>query len=140
VPAGLPKATVSHKSLEEAEMRRLIVSLLAAIAITTATVGSVSAQGPQPGRLGEHGWTCFFVEGLGVHCAPPGVGFAPPIERPTPLLYWFDTGPEDVTATDADFSGTEMLLPYDRYHGQPCPQGGLEEWADIGIARACHHK
>jgi hypothetical protein len=120
-------------------MRRLVLSLLAAAAITAATVGSVSAQGPQPGHLGEHGWTCFFVPGLGVHCAPPGVEWPPPLAGATPLLYWFDTGPEDLTTTDADFSGTEMLLPHAQYHGQPCPQEGLEVWADIGIARACHH-
>lgn len=120
-------------------MRRLLVSVLAAAALTVASLGSVSAQGPQPGRLGEHGWTCFFVGGLGVHCAPPGVGWAPPVERATPLLYWFESDEEDVTATDLDFTGTEMLLPRTQYHGQPCPQEGLDEWADIGIARACHH-
>jgi hypothetical protein len=80
------------------------------------------------------------VPELGVHCAPPGVPWAPPVERATPLLYWFESGPDDVTATDLDFSGTEMLLPLDQYHGQPCPQEGLAEWANIGIARACHHK
>ena len=121
-------------------MRRLVICLVAATAITLATAGAVSAKGPQPGQLGEHGWTCFFVPTLGVHCAPPGVGWAPPVERATPLLYWFDSTEEDVTATDLDFSGTEMLLPYSQYHGQPCPQEDQTEWVDIGIARACHHK
>ncbi len=119
-------------------MRRLGLALLTAVAITAIAVGSVSAKGPQPGHLGEHGWTCFNVEGLGVHCAPPGRTWAPPVEAATPLLYWFDT--TDPSETDADFSGTEMLLPHALYHGQPCPQEGLEDWANIGIARACHHR
>jgi len=119
-------------------MRRLLLSLVAAGAITVAAVGSVSAGGPQPGHLGDHGWTCFPVEGLGVHCAPPGREWAPPVEAATPLLYWFET--MDPTDTEADFSGTEMLLPHALYHGQPCPQEELDDWADLGIARACHHR
>jgi hypothetical protein len=82
------------------------------------------------------------VEGLGVHCAPPGVGWAPPVDQATPLLYWFDTEPTDVDATDVEFSGTELLVPETQHnplHRPPCPQEDLEEWADIGIARACHH-
>ena len=119
-------------------MRRVLVSLLAAAAIAIMTVSSVSAGGPQPGHLGDHGWTCFDVPELGVHCAPPGREWAPPVQAATPLLYWFDT--TEPSATDADFSGTEMLLPHSLYHGQPCPQEGLDDWADIGIARACHHR
>jgi hypothetical protein len=120
--------------------RRFLVALLASAAITAATVGVASANGPQPGHLEDHGWTCLDVPDLGVHCAPPGRTFAPPapVEEPTPLLYWFET--TDPSDTDADFTGTEMLLPFARYHGQPCPQEGLDEWMDIGIARACHHQ
>lgn len=118
-------------------MRRFLLPLIAAAAITASAVGSVSAAGPQPGNLSDHGWTCFPVPGLGVHCSPPGREFAPPIQQATPILYWFGT--LDPTDTNADFTGTELLLPHGQYHGQPCPQEGLDEWTDIGIARACHH-
>jgi hypothetical protein len=120
-------------------MRRLLVSLIAAAAITASTVTVAAAGGPQPGHLEDHGWTCLDVPDLGVHCSPPGRPWAlAPIEAPTPLLYWFTT--TDPSDTDADFTGTEMLLPHSRYHGQPCPQEDLEEWMDIGIARACHRQ
>jgi hypothetical protein len=120
-------------------MRRFVLSLLVATAMLAMGAGSAAARGPQPGTLGDHGWTCFFVEGLGVHCAPPGVGWAPPIERATPLLYWFDSTPDDVAATDLTFSGTELLVSHDQYNDQRCPQEGLDLWHDLGIARACHH-
>ena len=119
-------------------MRRLVVALLV-VMMLAFSAGSVAAKGPQPGNLGDHGWTCFFVEGLGVHCAPPGVGWAPPIERATPLLYWFNSTPEDVDATDLTFSGTELLVSHEQYNDQRCPQEGLTHWHDLGIARACHH-
>lgn len=118
-------------------MRRLVLALIAAAALSVSAVGAVAAAGPQPGDLSDHGWTCFPVPGLGVHCSPPGRDFEAPVQQPTPLLYWFST--LDPTATNAQFSGTELLLPHGRYHGQPCPQEGLADWANIGIARACHH-
>jgi len=43
----------------------------------------------------------------------------------------FDT--EDPTAEDADFVGTEILIRADWYHGQPCPQDGLEEYDGLDI-------
>ena len=121
--------------------RRLLISLVAAAAITATTVGVASAKGPQPGHLEDHGWTCRNVPGLGVHCAPPGKTWAPPpapVQEPLPLLYWFGT--TDPTDTDADFTGTEMLFPTTSWHPRPCPQEGLDDWANIGIARACHHQ
>ena len=119
-------------------MRRTVLSFVIAGLVAIATVAPVSANGPQPGHLGEHGWSCFNVPDLGVHCAPPGREWAPPVQSATPLLYWFTT--TDITDTDAEFSGTELLIPHTQYHGQPCPQEGLDHWNDIGIARACHHR
>jgi hypothetical protein len=124
-------------------MRRWLLALLVTATMLAMSTGSVAARGPQPGNLDDpddpNDWTCFFVEGLGVHCAPPGVGWAPPVERATPLLYWFDSTIEDVDATDLTFSGTELLVSHDQYNDQPCPQEGLDVWHDLGIARACHH-
>ena len=120
-------------------MRRLVLSMLVALSLLGLTAGSVAAKGPQPGDLGDHGWTCFFVPTLGVHCAPPGVPWAPPVERATPLLYWFESDATDVEATDLDFTGTELLVPTAGFQSRPCPQEDLDDWMDLGIARACHH-
>ena len=40
-----------------------------------------------------------------------------------------------------EFLGTEQLLRYDVYKGQPCPQDDLEEWDFLGEPPyyACHH-
>ena len=40
-----------------------------------------------------------------------------------------------------EFLGTELLLRYDIYDGQPCPQDDLEEWDFLEQPPyyACHH-
>ena len=117
-------------------MRRLFVSLLAAAVITISMVSAVSAGGPQPGHLQDHGWTCFDVPELGVHCSPPGA----PIGSRTasPLLYFFDT--TNANDAEAALTGTEQLLSPSVYNDQPCPQDGLDVWDPLGFAYACHHK
>ena len=120
-------------------MRRFVIPLVLGAAVVLSSAAAVAAKGPQPGNLSDHGWTCFPVPELGVHCTPPGKTWAPPVQQATPLLYWFTTF--DTTDTDADFTGTELLMPQWQWdHGQPpCPQEDLLGWANIGIARACHH-
>jgi hypothetical protein len=54
----------------------------------------------------------------------------------------FDT--EEVSATEAEFLGTELLIHVDLYHEQPCPQDELTEYEDLretaGLPYyACHH-
>lgn len=88
-------------------MRRLmiLVALTAALALSLAVVSQSSAKqgGLSPGQLNDHGWTCFNVPGLGVHCAPPGQEF-PPTQPHVQLLYFFNT--TDVTSDVPDFTGT----------------------------------
>ena len=123
-------------------MRRWLLVLFVTATMLAMSAGSVAAKGPQPGNLEDHGWTCFFVPTLGVHCAPPGVGWASPpeVERATQLLYWFDSTEADVSETDLAFSGTELIVSNDQYNDQRCPQEGMANWHDLPfIGRACHH-
>jgi hypothetical protein len=105
-------------------MRRftILLALVAALALSLALVGQSSAQGGlSAGQLNSHGWTCFNVPNLGVHCSPPGQPW-PPTKPHQQLLYFFHT--TVVTDTTPDFTGTESLLRKDHFHGQPCPTEG----------------
>jgi hypothetical protein len=100
--------------------------------------GSASAHGTSPAKLTAAGWNCFDVPGLGVHCQPPGDGAS----GATLTFLVFDTS--DPSATHAPFTGTELLISTGLYHGQPCPQEGLDEYVDLsggGLPYfACHHR
>jgi hypothetical protein len=128
-------------------MRRTTISLIlaAALVLSLATVSQSGARsgGLSPNQLNEHGWTCFNVPGLGVHCSAPGTAF-PPTGPHAQLLYFFNT--EDPESTVPDFTGTESLVRDDHFHGQPCPTepdgeyhllgdlgGGAEYWG-------CHRR
>jgi len=74
----------------------------AALALPVAAGGS--SGGLSPKQLGDAGWTCFNVPGLGVHCAPPGQAW-PPTEPVVQLLYFFNT--TDPSSSVPDFTGTE---------------------------------
>jgi hypothetical protein len=118
-------------------MKRILKLTLVAAALTLLIAGPASAGGVNPAQLQRAGWECFDVPGLGVHCSPPGSALDGS-RIAMPLLYFIGTtNPGD---TDAKLTGTEMLLAPGAYHGQPCPQEGLDEWHDLGFARACHHK
>jgi len=128
-------------------MRRLTISLVvgAVLALSFATVSQSGASkaGLSPNQLNEHGWTCFNVPGLGVHCSPPGQHW-PPTQIHVQLLYFFNT--TDPSSDAPDFTGTESLVRDDHFHGQPCPTepdgeyhllgdlgGGAEYWG-------CHRR
>ncbi|HZD17371.1 MAG TPA: hypothetical protein VE669_04440 [Actinomycetota bacterium] len=124
-------------------MRRLTILLLAAGTLMVPVAASAAAGGLSPAQLNDHGWTCFNVEGLGVHCAPPGLEF-PPTSPSVQLLYFFNT--TDPTSEAPDLTGTETLIRDDVFSGQPCPTesggeyhflgdlgGGAEYWA-------CHRR
>jgi hypothetical protein len=108
-------------------MRRFTILLVAAasLVLSLAVVSQSGAQGGglSAGQLNSHGWTCFNVPGLGVHCSPPGQPW-PPTKPHQQLLYFFHT--TDPTSRVPDFTGTESLLRKDHFHGQPCPTEGGE--------------
>jgi len=121
-------------------MRRLIGSIALAGALVFALVAGASAHGINPHRLSHAGWSCFNVEGLGVHCVPPGTDAT--TARITLLV--FDTS--DPGDEDAPLAGTELLLRADLYRGQPCSadDGGPYHGLDLDMNGstdyfACHH-
>lgn len=113
------------------------VAVVVMVAIAAYGAGSASAHGNSPAKLATAGWNCFDVPGLGVHCQPPGDGAS----AATLTFLVFDTS--DPIATHAPFMGTELLIGTDLYHGQPCPQEGVDDYTDLsgeGLPYfACHH-
>jgi hypothetical protein len=106
-------------------MRRFMISLIASAVIASAalmvpTVAAAKAGGLSPAQLGDQGWFCFNVPGLGVHCSPPGKPWPP--TQPTAQLLYFNTAV--VGSTDPVFAGTETLIRADIFNGQPCPTEG----------------
>ena len=126
-------------------MRRftILLALTAALALSLALVSQSAAKrgGLSAGQLNSHGWTCFDVPSLGVHCSPPGQPW-PPTKPHQQLLYFFNT--TLTTSTVPDFTGTESLLRDDHFHGQPCPtEGG--EYTNLGFLNlpnywGCHRQ
>ena len=114
-------------------MRRFTIALalVAALVLSLATASPSGARsgGLSPDKLNSHGWTCFNVPGLGVHCAAPGQEF-PPTGPHAQLLYFFNT--TDPSSDVPDFTGTESLLRSDLYHGQPCPTEPSGEYGFLG--------
>ena len=123
-------------------MRRIVLVTLIALLMVPSFL-SAQKPGLSAKQLNDHGWTCFNVPGLGVHCAEPGQEW-PPTGPTAQLLYFFNT--TDPNSDVADFTGTETLVRDDIYAGQPCPTaasgqfvflgdlgGGAEYWA-------CHRR
>ena len=119
-------------------MKFRLFGVLMVLLLLFVAVAAVAAHGNgnSPGHLGEAGWMCEPVEGLGVHCFPPGTEFG----SPSITVKVFDT--DDPTAVhDADFLGTELLLRADIYDNgkPPCPQDhGEYSLLPFGYY-ACHH-
>jgi hypothetical protein len=111
----------------------------AALALPVAAGGS--SGGLSPKQLGDAGWTCFNVPGLGVHCAAPGQAW-PPTEPVVQLLYFFNT--TDPSSSVPDFTGTETLIRADIFNGQPCPTQPGESYTDLSSLGlnywGCHHR
>lgn len=122
-------------------MKTLVLSLVAAVslALPLAAKADTAGGGLTPKQLGDAGWTCFFVPGLGVHCAPPGKW--PPTGEEVQLLYFFNlTDPNSNVA--GELTGTESLIRDDVFNGQPCPTEPSGEYASLaGLGldyHACH--
>ena len=107
----------------------MVIALVATLAMATAMIsdtGVVSAHGNSPARLTAAGWECFLEEeDVMVICAPPGAFTS----SASFIQLIFDT--DDVTATDAPLIGMDVFLRSDLYHGQPCPQFGLDNWIPL---------
>ena len=117
-----------------------VIAILAVIAFSATRSESAAAGGLSPAQLGNHGWDCFDVPGLGVHCGPPGDGNS---SATLNFLYFDTTDPGDESPT---LIGTELLIRADLYHGQPCPQEGGGEYHGLDLFGgpeidyyACHH-
>ena len=123
-------------------MRRFMIPLVAVAALLLPMGAVGAAGGLSPKQLNDHGWTCFNVPSLGVHCAAPGREW-PPTGPTAQLLYFFELGADTATWDQAGFfSGTETLLRNDKYHGQPCPTAASGEYnylAGLGYW-ACHRR
>jgi hypothetical protein len=121
-------------------MSRLMLSLAAAaLALPMSASAQDQGGGLTPSQLTAAGWTCFFVPGLGVHCAPPNKWASG--DRSIQLLYFFNL--TDPASNDAgQLTGTETLLRSDTYNGQPCPTEGQATYTDLaGLGLdyfACH--
>lgn len=115
-------------------LRKVVSTTIAVTALALMIAAPASAHGVSPQKLTNAGWECFDVPGLGVHCPPPGHHAS----TATMTVLYFDT--TDPAATHAPFSGTELLLRADLYHGQPCPQEGTDPWHLLPFGYyACHH-
>jgi hypothetical protein len=123
------------------KLRLLSMFILIAVLILSATVVSAHGPGNNPASLGDAGWMCVNVPGLGVHCFAPGA-FKASASVPVKV---FDTDNPD--AEHAKYLGTEILILDDLYHGQPCATDSGDEYhflpADespfLVDYRACHH-
>lgn len=105
-----------------------MILLLSVLVIFTAS-GIVSADNTAA-KQEKIGNFCFNAGPSNwTHCLNPGL-----LGNPALSLKVFS---ED----GSDFFGTEQLIRYDLYNGQPCPQDGLNEW-DFLVEPpyyACHH-
>ncbi len=124
-------------------MRYLIIPVIALFALfvfSEARGADAAAGGLSPAQLADHGWTCFNVPVLGVHCGPPGDGSS---SATLNFLYFDTSDPGDESPT---LLGTELLIRADLYSGQPCPQEGGGPYTGLDLFGgpevdyyACHH-
>ena len=122
-------------------MRRFVIPVVAAAALALPVAASGSSGGLSPAQLSAHGWTCFDVHGLGVHCAPPGQPW-PHTQPVVQLLYFFNT--TDPSSTVPDFTGTETLLRARHLQWAAVPNPVGRELHGSQLSRPqllrCHHR
>jgi hypothetical protein len=121
---------------EKMEMKFKFVSIMFALLSMMMIVATVGAKGNTAAQLDNAGWTCFNTgPNNWTHCWKKGPGASP------------STVPVKVFSEDGtDFVGTELLIRADLYNGQPCPQEGGGEYAELDFESdgtidyyACHH-
>ncbi len=114
----------------------IVGAVLLIAAAMTSGAGVAEARGNSPPKLTAAGWECLVLGE--VHCLAPNKDLGGDAAS-IPVLI-FDT--DDVEDAEAAFLGTEILIHHHLYHGQPCPQEGLDGYVDLsgfGLPYfACH--
>jgi len=116
---------------------RIGLTLMLAAVLLLSMVGAVAnARGVTAQRLVDAGWTCI-VAGPHewTHCTPPGNGLFTGESLPaTAQVKVFES-------LEGEFLGTEILIRYDLYAGQPCVTDGGEPYHFLETPPyyACHH-
>ena len=105
-------------------MRRITVTIVAVL-LVALMAHPVAARGNGPAQLAKAGWLCLSFGSLGVHCMPPGAF----VSSETVNARVFDT--LDPNASDAPYLGTALFVRADLYHGQPCPQMGMDQYIPL---------
>jgi hypothetical protein len=125
--------------------RRTLVLFVTMLVLASLPAAAALANGVNPAQLSRAGWDCFNAgPNNWVHCIPPGSNASPA----TLSVRVFDT--EDVSASEAEFLGTELLIHMSIYNDQPCPQltgPGHEQVPYEDLSKtpeplpyyACHH-
>lgn len=111
-------------------IRSVRLTLLAVSLITLNLVAAQANAGVTAEKLDRAGYTCFATGPYDwIHCLRFEKFGYPSV----PVKVFDEEGME--------FLGTELLLRYDVYEGQPCPQDELEEWEFLETPPyyACHH-
>ncbi len=98
-----------------------VIAALGVLFVLALAVVPPAAAGPgqSPAQLTKAGWDCIVVFGA-VHCSPPG-GLALVLSGAAETMTFSVFGTTDPTATEAPFSGTELIVRADIFSGQPCP-------------------
>ena len=125
------RTTIGLKAEREGEMRTITMTVAALLPIVMAAGSSgVAAAGHTASQMEQAGYFCFNAGPANwTHCLNPGL-----LGNPAVSVKVFS---ED----GSEFLGTEQLMRYDIYSGQPCPQDDLNQW-DFLVEPpyfACHH-
>jgi hypothetical protein len=125
--------------------KRTLVLFVTMLVLASLPAAAALAKGVNPAQLSRAGWNCFNAgPNMWVHCISPGSGASPA----TLSVRVFDT--KNVSANEAEFLGTELLIHVSIYNDQPCPQltdpgaervlyEDLRETPDPLPYYACHH-
>ena len=110
-----------------ASVLTFIISMAAVLVFAT----SGRAQGGHTaGQMVQAGYFCFNAGPSNwTHCLNPLLLGNPAVQ----VKVFSEDG--------SQFLGTEQLIRYDIYSGQPCPQDGIDQWDFLGDPPyfACHH-
>jgi len=112
------------------EIRKAPIVLASLVVSVFLFIGSSAQAGQTADKLVKAGYFCFNAGPANwTHCLNPRL-----LGNPAVSVKVFS---ED----GRQFLGTEQLMRYDIYSGQPCPQDGLNQWDFLGDPPyfACHH-